>query len=127
MSRICHLLIASAILASPIAAQPTGSPRVKAISGKVLCDCGCREVLGDCEHKACKRKPAMEKEILLAAARGESDDQILQRLAAAHGADILLTPRFDGFNSLLWIVPVTMGLAATVATVLIHKRRQASR
>jgi cytochrome c-type biogenesis protein CcmH len=115
----------SAILASPIAAQPTDSSRVKAISGKVLCDCGCREILGDCEHKQCKRKPAMEKEISLGASAGKADDQILQELAAAHGGDILLTPMFNGFNTLLWIVPVTLGLAGTLVTVLIQKRRRA--
>lgn len=127
MSRICHLLIASAILASPIAAQPTESSRVKAISGKVLCDCGCREVLGDCEHKQCKRKPAMEKEISLAAAQGKSDGQILRQLAAEHGGDILLTPIFNGFNTLLWIVPVTLGLGATIATMFVQRRRRAPR
>jgi cytochrome c-type biogenesis protein CcmH len=127
MSRICHVLFALGLLVAPALALQADSARVKAISGKVLCDCGCREVLGDCEHKQCKRRPAMEKEISLAAMSGKSDDQILEQLAAAHGADLLLTPEFHGFNTLLWVVPVTLGLAATVATVLVQKRRRASR
>jgi cytochrome c-type biogenesis protein CcmH/NrfF len=31
-------------------------------------------------------------------------------MGARHGATILLTPRFKGFNTMLWIVPIGVSL-----------------
>lgn len=98
--------------------------RVSSISGKVLCDCGCREVLAECSHKVCQRKPALRQEIASAIDLGKSDNQVMAQLAGAHGNEILLTPTFRGFNTLLWIVPVTVGLAAAILTLTVQRRRR---
>lgn len=119
VSRVVLLLI----LATACVALASDSTRLKSLSGKVLCDCGCREVLGECSHKVCQRKPAMRQEISAALTLGKSDDQILRQIAAAHGNDILVTPMFQGFNTLLWIVPVTVGVIAVGATWTIQRRR----
>src|SRR4051812_43980533 len=92
VSRVLLLLT----LATACVALESDSTRAKSLSGKVLCDCGCREVLGDCSHKECQRKLLMRQEIEAALTRGRSDNQILQQIAAAHGNDILVTPLFHG-------------------------------
>jgi cytochrome c-type biogenesis protein CcmH len=101
------------------------SARAKALSGKLLCNCGCRENLADCSHKQCERKPALRQEILAAIDRGKSDDQILDMLAKKYGDGILLAPRFSGFNTLLWLVPAVGALAAVGFTLAAQKRRTA--
>jgi len=100
------------------------SPRLKSLSGKVKCNCGCGEVLSECTHKECQRKPALRAELSDAISRGKSDDQILSQMAATYGGDILLTPPFHGFNELLWIVPVGVGLLATGATFMVQRKRR---
>ena len=62
--------------------------------------------------------------IATAVAEGKSDDQVLATITQAYGNDILLVPRFQGFNSLLWIVPLGGAVIALTATVLLHRRRK---
>jgi cytochrome c-type biogenesis protein CcmH/NrfF len=102
------------------------SPRLKSLSSKMKCDCGCGEVLGECSHKECTRKPQLQRELSDDIATGKTDDATLQAIATAHGTDILLTPTFQGFNTMLWIVPITIGMFAVGATIAVQRRRTAS-
>jgi cytochrome c-type biogenesis protein CcmH/NrfF len=65
----------------------------------------------------------MIQEISKAADSGKTDEQILELLAANHGKNILLTPSFHGFDTLLWIVPVSVVVLAIGGTFLIQRRR----
>jgi len=116
-------VLAVAMLASVALAGNADSSRLKSLSRKMMCDCGCREVLDECSHKQCTRKPALQQEIAASLAGGKSDDDILKLVAAAHGSDILLTPTFNGFNTLLWIVPVMIGVIAVGAMLMVQRRR----
>lgn len=118
-------LFAIVVLASICLGGEEDSARVRALSGKLMCNCGCGEHLSECSHKQCSRKPALRKELLAAIQEGKTDDQILEMLAAKHGDDILLTPRFRGFNALLWLVPAMAALFAMGLTFTLQKRRRA--
>ena len=65
----------------------------------------------------------MRQQIAAGVSQGKSDQQILDQLAAEYGADTLLTPSFHGFNTLLWIVPVTLAFFAVGITFIVQKRR----
>jgi len=123
MSRCWRALFGMLVLASLCLAANGDSPRMKSLSAKVLCDCGCREVLGECSHKECKRKFGMQQEIATATGQGKSDKQVLEQIAVAHGSDILITPMFRGFNTLLWIVPVTIGVIAMGMTLAVQRKK----
>jgi cytochrome c-type biogenesis protein CcmH/NrfF len=100
------------------------SPRVRALSSKMHCSCGCGEVLGECSHKQCERKPAMKKTLEAAIAQGKPDNQVLDQMAAVYGSQILLTPAFHGFNTLLWIVPIAGGVIAVGWIIFVQRRRK---
>lgn len=107
-----RLLFGFLILASvPLMAQ-TDSPRVRSISQKMKCDCGCGDVLAECAHRECTRRPKLKQEIVDGVLYGETDEQILQHMAAAHGTAVLVTPTFQGFDALLWIVPILCAVLA---------------
>ncbi len=100
------------------------SARAKTIASKVHCDCGCADILAECSHVQCPRRSALKQEIATAVRTGINDDQILNELAARHGSTILAVPAFQGFNSLLWIVPVaTFGLAIAIAVVMCNRTK----
>ncbi len=100
------LLLSSATL---IAGPDAG--RLRSLSQKVKCDCGCGDVLAECAHVDCTRRPMLKKEISDALLRGQNDDQVLQQLTAAHGTGVLVTPMFRGFDMMLWIVPALLGVS----------------
>ncbi len=110
-------------LASVCVAIEADPERVRSISGKLHCSCGCRQVLDECSHTHCERKPAMRQRIAAAIMEGKTDDQILSQMAATYGSDILLTPMFRGFDTMLWIVPVTGAVIAVGVTLAVQRRR----
>lgn len=58
----------------------------------------------------CETKRSLNNELGDAIQQGRTDEQILHLMGTRHGATILLTPTFEGFNTLLWIVPIALGL-----------------
>jgi cytochrome c-type biogenesis protein CcmH/NrfF len=91
--------------------------RLHSLTTKVFCNCGCREILSECSHPECITKVPMKQEIASAVQSGRTDDEILVNLEKKYGAAILVVPSFQGFNVLLWIVPLAAGLIALVILV----------
>src|SRR3954465_4727539 len=121
--RVRNLLFGIVILTVACFVAGEESPRVRALSARLLCNCGCGEHLADCSHKQCERKPALREEISAAIDQGKTDDQIMDMLAEKHGKDILLAPRFRGFDTMLWLVPALGALVAVGFTYRLQKRR----
>ena len=101
--------------------QVPDSTRLRSLTDKVKCDCGCSDVLSECPHKKCTRTPLLKKEIADAIAHGDTDQQILENFRAKHGTAMLVTPMFQGFNMLLWIVPV--GAAVLALGLVVYRFR----
>lgn len=99
--------------------------RVRSLSDKVKCDCGCGYTLSECPHKQCTRTPVLKRELADAVTSGKSDDEILNAFAKAHGSAALLAPSFHGFNTLLWIVPVLVAVGSTVVVCVYRFRANA--
>jgi len=115
--------LAVLLLASLTFALNGESDRLKSLSRKVYCNCGCGDILAECAHAECKTKGPLKQEILSAVDGGMSDERILDLMGTKHGAAILVVPAFRGFNTLLWIVPVTVGLISIGALFVTRLRR----
>jgi cytochrome c-type biogenesis protein CcmH/NrfF len=94
--------------------------RLHSLTTKVFCNCGCREILSECSHPECTTKVPLKQEIASAVKSVRTDDEILGNLEKKYGATILLVPGFRGFNVLLWIVPLVVGLI--VLAIFIWRR-----
>jgi cytochrome c-type biogenesis protein CcmH/NrfF len=103
------------------------SVREKSVSSKILCNCGCGDILAECSHVQCQRRSALKQEIAAAVRDGNTDDEILNGMAARYGSAILVVPAFQGFNTLLWIVPVGSAGLMIIGAIVIWKRRSASK
>lgn len=103
-------LLTGAILVSLALATDADSHRVDSLAAKLRCNCGCQDILAECSHMKCETKRSLNIELANAIQQGQTDEQILDLMGTRHGATILLTPTFAGFNTLLWIVPIALGL-----------------
>ena len=92
------------LLSVPAQAQQT--ERAKEIGQKLLCVCGCNQILTACNHVGCKYSHAMLKEVDERVARGESDDLILQDFVQEYGPKVLAEPPDTGFDLTAWIMPI---------------------
>jgi len=108
---LCAWLVASfGIL--PVQAQQTD--RAKAVSRRVMCMCGCGQVLGECNHLGCPARDPMIKDVDRKVASGVSDDLIVQDFVQEYGEKVLSEPPARGFNWLAWLMPVFVTLTGFV-------------
>lgn len=100
-----------ALFFAPLAsAQQT--ERAKRLGGRMMCVCGCNQILTACNHVGCTTSHAMLKELDERIARGDSDELVLQSFIQEYGPTVLVDPPKTGFTGLVWVVPIVAPLLA---------------
>jgi cytochrome c-type biogenesis protein CcmH/NrfF len=109
------VLVAFALF-SILSLAPVGvaqqTARAKTLGAKMLCACGCNQILTACNHVGCTYSRTMIKELDDRIARGDSDDAILQSFVQEYGLKVLAEPPTKGFNLAAWVVPIVAPLLA---------------
>lgn len=94
----------------PVHAQET--QRAKILGAKLLCVCGCNQILTACNHIGCTYSHGMLKEMDDRVARNEPDDLTIQAFVQEYGPTVLASPPTTGFNRAAWIMPIVVPLIA---------------
>jgi cytochrome c-type biogenesis protein CcmH len=121
--RILHgwaalLLCASALLLMGATGDRTGQ-RFDRLGHNLMCECGCGQVLLECNHVGCTTSEQMRRELKLALDQGESDDAVLAAFVAKYGPAVLAAPTTTGFNRVAWIMPIIIFIVALGAMILV--------
>ncbi|MGP8174155.1 MAG: cytochrome c-type biogenesis protein CcmH [Terracidiphilus sp.] len=98
------------------------SSRFNDLGHRLMCTCGCAQLLGECNHVGCPESGRMRNELSAAIAAGKSDKEILASFAAKYGATVLAAPTTQGFDLVAWIAPFAVFAAALLATILLVRR-----
>jgi cytochrome c-type biogenesis protein CcmH len=98
------------------------SARFNDLGHRLMCTCGCAQLLGECNHVGCPESGRERNELSAAIAAGESDQQILDWFAAKYGATVLAAPTGHGFDLVAWIAPFAVFAAALLGTILLVRR-----
>ncbi|MFZ0747029.1 MAG: cytochrome c-type biogenesis protein CcmH [Terracidiphilus sp.] len=114
------LLLAIAVCFS-IGASDSGS-RFNNLSHRLMCQCGCAQLLGECDHVGCPSRGPEFAELTAAIASGATDDQILSSFAAKYGATVLAAPTTHGFDLVAWVAPFAVFAAALLGTILLVRQ-----
>ena len=126
-SRLLQLLVLA--LAIPfLAGASNDEARFNSIGHKMMCGCGCSQVLLECNHVGCKTSEKMRNELAAGLQRGDNDDLILSNFVSNYGPAILAAPIRGGFDRVAWITPFVVLVLATglaVWIIRIWKRRPA--
>jgi cytochrome c-type biogenesis protein CcmH/NrfF len=120
MKSVEALVLAIAVCFSIGATNPSG--RYYDLSHRMMCTCGCAQVLGECNHVGCPASGKELAELRADIATGMSDPQILAQFAAKYGATVLAAPTTHGFDLLAWIAPFAVFAAALLGTFLLVHR-----
>jgi len=112
------MMFASTLLLMGVAGDPTGQ-RFDRLGHDLMCQCGCGQVLLECNHVGCSTSEEMRKELKLSMERGDKDDVVLAGFVAKYGPTVLSAPTTTGFNRVAWIMPVVIFIAALTAVVLV--------
>jgi cytochrome c-type biogenesis protein CcmH/NrfF len=117
--------VAQVVLVASLAVLLLGAgddARFNDLGHRLMCTCGCSQVLLECNHVGCTASDGMRKELLVAMNSGKSDDQILNGFVDKYGMTVLAAPTKSGFNLVAWIMPFAILALATLLTVWIVRR-----
>jgi len=130
MPRLAHLgrLLAVAAVAVLTMGSASTAVRYNDLGHKMMCVCGCNEILIECNHLGCPDSDQMLAELRTSIASGSSDDAILTAFQDKYGPTVLAAPMLTRFNVVAWVVPpavLLLGIAGTVVLVRRWRRRAA--
>ena len=100
--------------------------RFRDLGHRLMCVCGCNQILLECNHVGCRYSDSMRAELMSAVERGDSDDLTLQAFVQKYGTTVLLAPTTTGFNRVAWIVPylvLVLGVTMVILIVRAWRRR----
>jgi cytochrome c-type biogenesis protein CcmH len=113
-------IIAVAICFSLGASAPTS--RLNTLSHQLMCQCGCAQLLGECDHIGCPDRDKELSELTTDIAAGLTDQQVMDEFVAKYGATVLAAPTTKGFDLVAWIAPFAVFAAALLGTILLIRR-----
>ena len=92
------------------------------LNHRLMCTCGCAEILGECNHVGCPNSTGELNELRTGIENGLGDQQILDTFVAKYGAVVLAAPTGHGFDLVAWIAPFAVFAAALLGTILLVRR-----
>ena len=116
---ILLLLFLAALLTT--GASNAGS-RFDELGHKMVCTCGCNEILLECNHVGCPNSSGMIEELRTQVGSGVTSTSILNTFAAKYGPTVLAAPIRGGFDNAAWIVPIVVFLLAIGGTALLIRK-----
>jgi cytochrome c-type biogenesis protein CcmH/NrfF len=116
------LLLASFVVFGAHASDTANSPRYNKLSHKIMCTCGCNELLGECNHMDCPTSPKMRAQLMASIDKGDDDTNIFRAFQDEYGSIALAAPMFTGFNRFSWWVPPAVLLLGVSGVFFIVRR-----
>lgn len=113
-------ILVVAICFSLAAANPTN--RINSLSHQLMCQCGCSQLLGECDHVGCPDRDKELSELTTEIAAGLTDQEVLNSFVSKYGLTVLAAPPAKGFDLVAWIAPFAVFGAALLGTILLIRR-----
>src|SRR6267154_2748540 len=89
------------------------SERFNKLGHRMMCACGCGQILLECNHVGCQYSDRMRNQLIAAIERDNSDDGVLQSFVQEFGTTVLAAPTTRGFDKVAWIMPFAVFFAGT--------------
>jgi len=120
------LLLSAGILVFLGASDP--ATRFSEIGHRMMCICGCNQILLECNHVGCPASDGMRNELMASLTRGDSDSLVEQGFVQKYGPTVLAAPTTKGFDRAAYIMPflaLILGFGLVVLIVRDWKNRAA--
>jgi cytochrome c-type biogenesis protein CcmH/NrfF len=122
----CARLMALGLAVFTLLGAGDQSARVNDLGHRMMCVCGCNQILLECNHVGCAYSDRMRAELVAAVDRGDNDDLTLQGFVQKYGTTVMAAPTRTGFNRVAWIMPylvLVLGLAMVTLIVRAWRSR----
>ena len=112
---------AYAVQPDEIMSDPAMETRARDLSRELRCMVCQNQSIDDSEAPLARDLRVLVRERLSA---GDSDPQVVDFLVARYGEFVLLKPRFEWHNAVLWLTPAAALLAGAIAIYAALRRRR---
>lgn len=93
---------------------------VEAVTGKIICDCGCSNLtVKEC---TCGKADRVRGEVAARLDSGQTPEQVVTAYVQEYGEQILAAPTTRGFNLVGWLAPFAVLFLATGLLVVVLRR-----
>ncbi len=86
---------------------------------QLVCQCGCGQILLECNHVGCPVSGPMIEELKAQMAAGLPGGGVLNWFVNKYGPIVLAAPIRGGFDNVAWIVPFAVLVLAIVGVVML--------
>jgi cytochrome c-type biogenesis protein CcmH len=100
--------------------------RFSDLGHRLMCVCGCHQILLECNHVGCQYSSRMRDELTADVDRESNDDLALQWFVQTYGTTVIAAPTAAGFDRVAWIMPylvLVLGVSSVVLIVRSWKGR----
>ncbi len=95
--------------------------RYQNLGGKIMCTCGCAQMLLQCDHVGCPNSDRMTHELRANVQTMSNDEEVLDWFRSTWGVTAVVEPSTHGFELLAWILPAAgLGLGLILVVLLIR-------
>jgi len=120
------ILLSAAVFVLLGAGDP--ATRFAEIGHRMMCICGCNQILLECNHVGCPASDGMRNELMASLTRGDSDSLVEQGFVQKYGPTVLAAPTMQGFDRAAYIIPqvvLILGFGLIVVVIRAWKNRPA--
>ncbi len=123
--RLLHAAALALAVLALMGASDTDA-RFKDLGHRMMCVCGCSQILLECNHVGCTYSDKMRDQLQAALDKGNNDDLTLQGFVQEYGPTVIAAPTATGFNRVAWIMPfavLALGITFVIYVVRSWKNR----
>jgi cytochrome c-type biogenesis protein CcmH len=128
IKRLPFVLLIIALGLFTLGADSTNQ-RFEKVGHRLMCTCGCNQVLLECNHVGCPSSDGMRNELMAGIKGSDNNKTVLQTFVEKYGPTVLAAPTMVGFNRVAWITPFAVfifGIGLAIFVVRNWKLRPAS-
>lgn len=129
MKRTFQLLVVCATVVVLMGAD-NHSARYDNLGSKIMCSCGCGQMLLKCNHVGCPNSAKMLKQLKAEVDKtadrgtGDRDEDVLNFFRREWGMTVVVEPSQHGFELLAWILPFAgLGIGFCLMVLVVRKWR----
>jgi cytochrome c-type biogenesis protein CcmH/NrfF len=120
MKRAARFLIVP-LMAVLLMGADNQEARYRKLGSKIMCTCGCAEMLLQCDHVGCPNSDRMTHQLRANVQTMSNDEEVLDWFRNTWGVTAVVEPRTHGFELLAWVLPAAgLGLGLLLVVLLIR-------
>jgi cytochrome c-type biogenesis protein CcmH/NrfF len=127
LKRLAQILVVVTVAFTMLGANDgANTTRLDEIGHKLVCQCGCGQILMECNHVGCPVSGPMIQSLSAQIAAGDTEAVIIQNFITKYGPVVLAAPIRGGFDDIAWIVPYASFFLGTigVAFLIVYWRKR---